>query len=684
MTYIKQLIRYNLICFNKKTRCISFWAIVHYKLLINIISLMNNQAGVLVFIQSQFLIFQVGLIMYLSQLKANNFRQFKDFSIVFNRGLNLLVGENNAGKSSVIDAIRLVLDTTSAEWVSLKDSDFLAGKQELSIELKFEGLSESEMGIFLEHLTNEEIDGDDNPDISVLYLRLSAKLTTNFSKKTQFIKTEIRSGINGDGSTVERDIRDYLASTYLKPLRDAESELTAGRASRLSQVLGSGSSLAGDADTIKRIIELLVNANNQIQLDPAIITAQSKVATLLNSLTFKSDLFKPVLSLAGSKDYAEMSESEKSLALKSILEKLNLDLDAQGVKHGLGYNSLLFMATELMLLKQEEEQSPLLLVEEPEAHLHPQLQMKFVKFLRTGNDDLQCILSTHSPVLASKAPLESLILMQGGKSFPIRNGYTALEPDDYIFLEKFLDSTKANMFFARGVILVEGVAEVVLIPQIAELLGRSLEDYGVSLVSVNGLSRKRYAKVYRSNDKAEDSTPLPIKVACLTDLDLWPDEAEKKEGNEYGFKEKKQPNDEGKGGNLGYWLSLNTQPKIDEKKQKKAEFDGELVKTFISNDWTFEFCLAKYGLAEEIFEALTDNVEGVAELSGDSHLRAVQLYSMIEAKGSGKSEVSYSLAKIISKYSGQPEVFRAKLPSYIVEAIEYVTEALPEVPVAER
>ncbi|MFA0693157.1 ATP-dependent nuclease [Vibrio splendidus] len=289
--------------------------------------------------------------MYLSQLKANNFRQFKDFSIVFNRGLNLLVGENNAGKSSVIDAIRLVLDTTSAEWVSLKDSDFLAGKQELSIELKFEGLSESEMGIFLEHLTNEEIDGDGNPDISVLYLRLSAKLTTNFSKKTQFIKTEIRSGINGDGSTVERDIRDYLASTYLKPLRDAESELTAGRASRLSQVLGSGSSLAGDADTIKRIIELLVNANNQIQLDPAIITAQSKVATLLNSLTFKSDLFKPVLSLAGSKDYAEMSESEKSLALKSILEKLNLDLDAQGVKHGLGYNSLLFMATELMLLK---------------------------------------------------------------------------------------------------------------------------------------------------------------------------------------------------------------------------------------------------------------------------------------------------------------------------------------------
>ncbi|MGL0814635.1 AAA family ATPase [Vibrio vulnificus] len=80
-------------------------------------------------------------IMYLSELKAQHFRQFEDFSMAFNKGLNLLVGENNAGKSSVIDAIRLVLDTTSAEWVNLKSTDFLNGKNELQIQLKFEDLS---------------------------------------------------------------------------------------------------------------------------------------------------------------------------------------------------------------------------------------------------------------------------------------------------------------------------------------------------------------------------------------------------------------------------------------------------------------------------------------------------------------------------------------------------------------
>jgi putative ATP-dependent endonuclease of the OLD family len=613
--------------------------------------------------------------MYLSELKAQHFRQFEVFSMAFNKGLNLLVGENNAGKSSVIDAIRLVLDTTSAEWVNLKSTDFLNGKNELQIQLKFEDLSLRESGLFLEHLTNEEV--APGVDKSVLFITLSAKLAPNPFKKSQFIKTEIRSGINNDGPIIERDVREYLAATYLKPLRDAEAELSAGRSSRLSQILGSNTCLAGDTSATQRIIELLTEASKEIQSDAAIQTAQDNIATLMNSLTFKANVFAPVLSLLGSKDYADMSESEKSFALKSILEKLTLELDASGIKHGLGYSSLLFMATELMLIKQEEDQYPLLLVEEPEAHLHPQLQLKFINYLRTENSQLQCILSTHSPILASKAPLESLILMQEGQAFPLRKGCTALEDEDYVFLEKFLDSTKANMFFAKGVLLVEGVAEVVLIPKIAELLGRPLEDYGVSLVSVNGLSRKRYAKAYRSSSTSVNPQPLPIKVACITDLDLWPNEAEDTGDNDYGFKTKKQPKPSGKGGNLKYWLNELSPAEIDAKRAKKSEFDGELVKTFISNDWTFEFCLAKYGLSEELYQAINNSMDDYDALNTDAQIRAVQLYGVIEGKGDGKSEVSYSLADILSKYKDRPLDLKAKLPSYIVDAIEYVTEPFP-------
>ncbi|WP_298769737.1 AAA family ATPase [uncultured Shewanella sp.] len=612
--------------------------------------------------------------MYLTQLNVNNFRRLKDFSLNLNNGLNLLVGENNAGKTSIVDAIRVVLDTTSAEWVSLNATDFFVGESELLINLKFDDLSENETGIFLEHLTNEDVPAGNNRP--VLYVSLSAKLSEHPFRKTQFIKTEIRSGANCDGPIIERDIREYLATTYLKPLRDAEAELSAGRSSRLSQILGSNSALAGDVDAIKRIIELLTQASQNIQSDMAIQTAQTNIASLLNSLTFKSNTFNPVMSLLGSNDYAEMSEPEKSQAIKSILEKLTLELDASGVKHGLGYSSLLFMAAELMLIKQEKDQFPLLLIEEPEAHLHPQLQLKFIKYLRAEKNQLQCILSTHSPVLASKAPLESLILMQDGKAFPLRKGSSKLAPDDYIFLEKFLDSTKANMFFARGVLLVEGVAEVVLLPVIAELLDRSLEDYGVSLVNVNGLSRKRYAKIYRSNPASKNPQHLPIKVACVTDVDLWPSEAEDTSDNDYGFKKKKRPKDTGQGGNLSYWLNELTDQQIQQKKDKKQEFDGELVKTFISDDWTFEFCLAKYGLGKEVYEAINGNTDSYDNLNEDDHIRAIQLYGSIEGKGDRKSEVSYSLSNILSKFKGRPEELKKKLPPYIIKAIEYVTEPL--------
>ncbi|HIF9104799.1 TPA: ATP-dependent nuclease [Photobacterium damselae] len=606
--------------------------------------------------------------MYLSELNAKKFRQFNDFSMSFSKGLNLLVGENNAGKSSVIDAIRFTLDTTSAEWVSLKDTDFHHGSSELSITLKFEDLSPQEMGIYLEHLTNEET--GTGPDRAILVVNLKAKLALNPFKKTQFIKTEFRSGYNGQGPTIDREIRDYLATTYLKPLRDSEAELSAGRSSRLSQILGSSSSLAGDSTTTERIIKLLTDASKAIQSDSAIQSTQAKITELINSLTFRGDVFSPVLNLLGSQDYEDMNDSERALALKAILEKLSLELDATGVKHGLGYSSLLFMAAELMLINQEGNHYSLLLVEEPEAHLHPQLQLKFINYLRTENSNLQCILSTHSPVLASKAPLENLILMQQGQAFPLRKGCTALNEEDYIFLEKFLDSTKANMFFATGVLLVEGIAEVVLIPQIAKLLGRPLEDYGVSLVNVSGLSRKRYAKVYRSGP-LEDTKPLPIKVACLTDLDLWPSEAEDT-GEEgcIGFKEKKLPSGRKKG-NLHHWLNELTVPQIEERKSKKSEFDGENVKTFISDEWTFEFCLAKYGLSEELYEVIKGNLDGYSALSSNNQERAVQIYSLIE---DGKSEVSYSLANLLSRYEGRPNDLKAKLPPYIINAIEYVTE----------
>ncbi|WP_351089221.1 AAA family ATPase [Shewanella sp. S1-49-MNA-CIBAN-0167] len=614
--------------------------------------------------------------MYLSSITATNFRGFESTHITLNKGLNLLVGENDAGKTSLIDAVRLVLDTNSAEWVRIKYSDFRSGSTKLKISLKFCGLDARDGGAFAEYLTFEQDEGGNVQ--TVLHITLTASINETQTNNSQGIRTEIRAGADDEGPILDRDTRLYLSTTYLKPLRDAENELSAGRMSRLSQLLGSKSSIGGNELDIERLITLVVQANQMIKADKSISTAKTSVEKLLEQITFKDTPFAPVIDMLGSKNVVDMSAAEKNSAFKAIVERLTLGLNDTGLSHGLGYSNLLFMAAELMLLTQAGEGFPLLLIEEPEAHLHPQLQMKFIQYLVDKQEGLQCILSTHSPNLASKVSLENIILMNKGQSFPLRRDATLLNSDDYPFLEKFLDVSKANMFFAKSVLLVEGDGENILLPAIAKLLGRPLEDYGVSIVNVGNLAYKRYAKIYRK--KVADEQPFPIKVACVTDLDIWPDKAEKKPENVVGFKVKKQPNPEaGKLGNLNRWVSYykNKPDELAKRKANKREQDGENVITFVSDEWTFEYCLAKSGLAKELYCSVKGSEVGFEDLRDDPEEKAIQIYGMIEKMSSGKTMSTYKLAQILSEiYKDDSAGLKSKLPKYIVSAIEYVTESI--------
>jgi len=177
-----------------------------------------------------------GDLVYLSQITIKNFRIFTDFVLTLNEGLNLIVGENNSGKTALIDAIRYTLDTNSAEWTRVNETDFHKDTTQFNIQLKFESITPNQASVFVEHLTHEPT-GEGDKRKSVLYVNFEATLTDKTYRGYRFIKTEIRSGQNADGPSIEREIRNYLSTTYLKPLRDAESELAAGRGSRLSQIL---------------------------------------------------------------------------------------------------------------------------------------------------------------------------------------------------------------------------------------------------------------------------------------------------------------------------------------------------------------------------------------------------------------------------------------------------------------
>lgn len=521
--------------------------------------------------------------MYLSELKLWNFRKYgngnhlhritnetkPDLVVEFKPKLNVLIGENDSGKTAIIDAIKLVLNTKSLENSRLEDKDFykpstgneLARSTVLRIECKFKALNPAEAGSFLEWLG---FDDQNNYELTVW-------LTATRTKENRII-TNIKAGTDDEGIQLDGEARENLKVTYLKPLRDALSELTPGYKSRLAQILGGHDvfkAISNDNPEEKCEHELekkAKEANNIIRdyfkiknegekRDGGVITKD--ILDNLNALSFEGSVANPAI---------EITDDE----LSDILKTLKLVNDSN--KAGLGSLNKLYMAAEFLLLKQSKgRELQLALIEEIEAHLHPQAQLKVIDALQ-NNENLnkaQLILTTHSTTLASKVNLDNLILCHGNDVYPMFNDgkHTRLEQGDYEFLERFLDATKANLFFARGVIMVEGDAENILIPTIAKIIDRPLHHYGVSIVNVGSTAFMRYAKIFQRRD----GKILDIPVACITDLDV--SLIKNKEGE---FVPKK-------GNSIEYHSLKNSEQK------KSIETKHSKVKVFTSSLWTLEF-----------------------------------------------------------------------------------------------
>ncbi len=641
--------------------------------------------------------------MYLETISITNFRLFENLNLILNPGLNILVGQNDSGKTALIDAIRYVLGVRSSERCYISESDFRKKETKFTIQLKFIDVDQHAYR-FVEHLTHEIYTNEEGKEKSrpVLYVSLTAEKTGTERRGYPYIKANIRTGKDGSGLMLESDIRDFLAATYLKPLRDASGELSSGRGSRLSQILCSSKEINCKADEILSIVS---KANSSLldEGQPLKKSATDIQNNYLYEIIFNDDRDKlgVFIDIAGIKaeNFDAMPEDEKKRHLRSVLERLSLALSEGQMQHGLGYNNLLFIAAELLLLEREvSNEYPLLLIEEPEAHIHPQLQMKLLQFINEKvksdkkPDGIQCILSTHSPNLSSKASTSNVIVMNSGGAWSLRPGETEATPDDYKHMQKFLDATKANIFFAKSLMLVEGDGENILLPHLARLLGKPLEDYGVSIVKCdNSGSWKRFARLFLRKDNPHN--PLPIKVSVLRDLDLWPNCAEDVEGNEYGFKDYKKKNGRKKG-NEEYWLR-NCDEGIDKRIESlRDDLHRQNVNVQISNDWTLEYCLAKHGLFEECYEALNGSKDDIGSIIGSDDEKATYIQSKVE-----KTAFPYKLIEILerqkvdyinSKISQEAQDVEARrqsaeqefstqlenrLPSYIVDSIKHVTNS---------
>ena len=594
--------------------------------------------------------------MYIAKLSLWNFRKFgipeytidinsPHLEVEFKPIMNVLIGENDSGKTAIIDAIKYVLKTHAYEKIWITDNDFYEGSSEFRIEITIKGFTDLEASHFTEWLSWENVTSN-GQTTNLPFLRLIFKA---HRRENGIWPSPISAGSTIDGSMLDPDAREYLKVTYLKPLRDAEDEMTAKKASRLSQILSGHDLFRKDQATPHRFEEIVKTANNDIE-NWFIDTAPNT-----NGKTNKEQI-KDIVDGFLKSFISPSSEANLSLAnpdLKNILEKLSLQIISQ-TNPGLGSENRLYMAAELLHLSKDNTLGMRsCLIEELEAHLHPQAQMKVIEALEK-EENVQFIITTHSPNLASKINISqdkttNVILCKNSKAYSLYPGKTQLQKKDYWHLQHFLDVTKSNMFFAKGVMMVEGWAEAILIPAIARAMEKDLTLSEVSIVNIGSTAYLHFANIYMPTDRVMD-----MPVAIITDLDIRPDE--------------------------------NGKFSMDAENAKRQEITSKIDTKYYNNiqiniayQWTLEWCLFNSPTYREAFMAAVSAVHSdTAEFKKDEGGNWVnennfkfKLIKKLTNKSLKKVAIAYNLANWITENAVAP-LNDDPYIEYIVSSINHV------------
>jgi len=486
--------------------------------------------------------------MFLSSIKIKGYKVFnKEFTVTLNSGLNILVGENGSGKSAVIDAVRLVLLEDEYGRNGIDSTDFhrpidqpakSRGADKINIRSEFEDLKDDEQVAYLPWLDIN------TPTKAILNLSIENKEDARGKFKRKIWGNESESGL------FEWELLNRIACIYLPPLRDAE--LKAYKGSRLARLL-KNLKKNENSDEIHPLEKKFAAFNKDLLRDDSIKSANKSI---------QENLVKSVGQIFGQDASIQFSE----INFDRIVERLkllfyplpgneaarDLNMFRELEENSLGFNNILYLATilaELEGLDSSKTSHKVLLIEEPEAHLHPQLQIRLLQFLneKALEDNIQIIVTTHSPTLAASIDINTLKVLtvkKAGES-PV---YTSLsrcgfDSDTKNFLQRWLDITKSILLFAKGVLMVEGIAEALVIKELTPYILRKLaienpkkkylkdlEEYGISIINLNGIYFRHFMTLFQGYNKKEDGTfektdYIPIKCAGLTDND--PDTAVK-------------------------------------------------------------------------------------------------------------------------------------------------------------
>jgi putative ATP-dependent endonuclease of the OLD family len=484
-----------------------------------------------------------GRDVFLESLSLTNFRSFSQGTVRFNETLTVIAGENNAGKTNVLDAVRLLTTPTDGRQTRWPDRDDVRrGAASFSIAACFGGLDDRQRGSLITALATPA------GEVAQFGLTFTPSQESRRGDRTRTI------GPRG-AYEVEPRARDLIRHVHLPALRDATRELASSSPGRIEFLLRRTTT---EQDR-KSLVDKAKASLTSLSEDEVIRTAESHIQSGFGALTQGVQPHNAHLNFAPPD-------------LRALARDLRFQLSLAGLEPtelseaGLGYANLLFLSTVLVELAEAPDADlTLFLVEEPEAHLHPQLQSATLAYLRQKAREsrsrsltpgspaghIQVVVSTHSPNLTAAVGTKHLFVLRSSVddvsadesaqqelssvrpralvTRPVAIARLGLRSEELDKVDRYLNVTRSAFLFARRVLLVEGIAEALLAPAFGKLLftegsAHLARLHAATIVAIDGVDFSPYVKLLLSPDP-DSRHRAADRVIVLTDEDPRLEEA---------------------------------------------------------------------------------------------------------------------------------------------------------------
>lgn len=500
--------------------------------------------------------------MYINKIHIQNYRNFIDFKMDFHKGLNVIIGSNNSGKTGLLYAINLLNSPSS---VSVDDFN----KNNL---LKYAELyAENPPEIIIEYYISHRIAEDDTSDESIIRLlpflgikefeenrtekdgkveyNIAAEIKAVYSLDIKYLddyKKEFKTVNNFKEyfAMLKRFVEKHYSWSYTNGITDTKAEQkSATGVFEIQLIEAERTSEEVRKETKKEIETFAKSSEHAAELDALRADVSNDLKEILkDSITKLSDLFENEDNEIGLKkgNVSIFSDIKANFSVSDAYVTEVKDTKSGFVvplqHNGLGYNNLINI---YMLIKltgiQKGRDFKILCLEEPEAHLHPAMQYKLFKYLKNldKNNELnqQIFVTTHSSNISAVAGIDNMFMLAYERGDEYSDCFQQSLEEQFrdidgktekfnakMHLTKFLDVTRSDMLFADKVILVEGIAEKLLMPLFMDACGCSYEDEHISVVEIGGKHFEHFVELFNGNTVRK-------KVLCITDKDFkWIDD----------------------------------------------------------------------------------------------------------------------------------------------------------------